>query len=156
MPRITTFLTYDHDAEDAATFYVSIFPNSRITTTTRYGEAGPGTKGTVMTVTFELDGREFVALNGGPYFTFTDGVSLAVECETQVELDSYWTRLSEGGKPGPCGWVKDRFGLSWQVNPRVLGEMLSDPDPDRAARVMKAMLGMSKISIAGLKKAFDG
>src|SRR6266571_3590528 len=115
MPRITTFLAYEDQAEEAAKFYVSVFENSRIRSVTRYGEAGPGPKGSVMTVAFELDGQEFVALNGGSHFKFTDAISLSVDCKTQEEIDSYWEKLSEGGEPGPCGWLKDRFGLSWQI-----------------------------------------
>ena len=150
MPRITTLLAYDDQAEEAATFYVSIFKNSRIRSVTRYREAGPGPEGSVMTVVFELDGQEFVALNGGSHFKFTDGISLSVDCKTQEEIDTYWEKLSEGGEPGPCGWLKDRFGLSWQINPTILSEMLSDP------RVMEAMLKMKKISIEGLKRAYEG
>ena len=123
MPRITTFLAYDEQAEEAAKFYVSVFKNSRIRSVTRYGEAGPGPKGSVMTVAFELDGQEFVALNGGSHFKFTDGISLSVDCKTQEEVDTYWEKLSEGGEPGPCGWLKDRFGLYWQINPTILSDM---------------------------------
>ena len=133
MPRITTFLAYDDHAEEAAKFYVSVFKNSKIRSVTRYGEAGPGPKGSVMTVMFELDGQEFVALNGGSHFKFTDGILLSVDCKTQEEVDTYWERLSEGGEPGPCGWLKDRFGLYWQINPAILGEMLSDPEIGRAS-----------------------
>lgn len=154
MPKITTFLTYADRAEEAANLYVSVFPNSRIRHVTRYGKAGPGPEGSVMTVTFELDGQPFVALNGGPHFTFSDGVSLSVVCQTQEEVDAYWEQLSEGGEKGPCGWLKDRFGLSWQITPAILGEMLGDPDPERAKRVMQAMLGMKKICIADLEKAY--
>ncbi len=154
MPRITTFLTYEARAEEAAQFYVSIFPNSRIVKITRYGDAGPGPAGSVMTVAFELDGQEFVALNGGPHFKFTEAVSLSVECETQEEVDEYSAKLSsDGGELGPCGWVTDKFGVSWQVNPSILGEMLADPDPAKAARVFEAVLGMKKIDIAALEKA---
>jgi predicted 3-demethylubiquinone-9 3-methyltransferase (glyoxalase superfamily) len=156
MPRITTFLAYDHQAEEAAKFYVSVFKNSRIRSIARYGEAGPGPKGTVMTVAFELDGLEFVALNGGPHFKFTDAISLSVECKSQEEVDAYWEKLSEGGEPGPCGWLQDRFGLYWQINPSILGEMLSDPDPKKSKRVMEAMLKMKKISIEGLRRAYKG
>jgi len=156
MPKITTFLAYDDQAEEAAKFYVSVFKNSRIRSVTRYGEAGPGQKGSVMTVTFELDGQEFVALNGGPHFKFTDGISLSVDCKTQKEVDTYWKKLSEGGEPGPCGWLKDRFGLYWQINPTILGEMLGDPDPRKSKRVMEAMLKMTKINIEDLKKAYKG
>jgi predicted 3-demethylubiquinone-9 3-methyltransferase (glyoxalase superfamily) len=156
MPRITTFLAYDDQAEEAAKFYVSVFKNSRIRSVTRYGEAGPGPPDSVMTVAFELDGQEFVALNGGSHFQFTDGISLSVECKTQEEVDTYWEKLSEGGEPGPCGWLKDRFGLYWQINPSILSEMLSDPDPKKSNRVMEAMLKMKKISIEGLKRAYEG
>jgi predicted 3-demethylubiquinone-9 3-methyltransferase (glyoxalase superfamily) len=156
MPRITTFLAYDDQAETAAKFYVSVFKNSRIRSATRYGEAGPGPKGSVMTVTFELDGQEFVALNGGPHFKFTDGISLSVDCKTQEEIDAYWEKLSEGGEQGPCGWLKDKFGLSWQINSTILGEMLSDSNPEKSKRAMEAMLTMKKISIEDLKRAYEG
>lgn len=157
MPKITTFLTYNDQAEEAANLYVSVFENSRIRSVSRYGDAGPGPKGGAMTVSFELDGKEFIALNGGPHFKFSDGVSLAVECQTQEQVDTYWDKLTEGGgEPGPCGWLKDRFGLSWQINPVILGQMLSDPDPEKANRVMQAMLKMKKIIIADLQKAYDG
>ena len=154
MAKITTFLTYDDQAEEAAKFYVSVFKNSRIRSVTRYGVTGPGPEGSV-TVEFELDGQEFIALNGGPHFKFTDGISLSVDCKTQEEVDTYWEKLSEGGEPGQCGWLKDRFGLYWQINPTILGEMLSDPDPEKAKRVMEAMLEMKKISIEDLKAAYN-
>jgi predicted 3-demethylubiquinone-9 3-methyltransferase (glyoxalase superfamily) len=156
MPKITTFLTYNNQAEDAAKLYVSIFKNSRIVNVTRYGEAGPGPQGSVLTVTFELDGQEFVALNGGPHFKFTDGISLSVDCKTQEEIDAYWENLSAGGEKGPCGWLTDKFGLSWQVNPTIVGEMLGDTDRKKAKRVMEAMLKMKKIIIEDLKKAYEG
>ena len=156
MPKVTPFLWFDSQAEEAAAFYVSIFPNSRIVTTARYGEAGPGPPGSVMTVVFQLDGREFIALNGGPRFKFTEAVSFSVDCRTQQEVDQYWQKLSAGGEEGPCGWLKDKYGLSWQVNPAVLGQMLSDPDPAKSKRVMQAMLGMKKIDIEGLKRAYEG
>jgi predicted 3-demethylubiquinone-9 3-methyltransferase (glyoxalase superfamily) len=156
MPKITTFLAYVDQAEEAAKFYVSIFRNSRIRSVSRYGEGGPGPKGSVMTVVFELDGQKFVALNGGPHFRFTDGISLSVDCRTQKEIDAYWSKLSEGGEPGPCGWIRDRFGLFWQINPGILGRMLGDRDPKKAKRVMEAMLKMKKIVIADLKKAYGG
>lgn len=156
MSRITTFLTYESRAEEAAELYVSLFENSRIRGVTRYGDAGPAPKGSVMTVAFELDGREFVALNGGPHFRFTEAMSLSVRCDTQEEIDAYWEKLSDGGEPGPCGWLRDRFGLSWQITPSVLGQMLSDPDPERSRRTMQAMMGMKKIRIDDLKKAYDG
>ena len=156
MPKITTFLTFDDQAEEAINFYVSIFPNSRIVSTNRYGDAGPGPKGAFMSGTFELDGQEFMALNGGPSFRFEQGISLFVTCETQEEVDEYWDKLSEGGEKGPCGWLTDKFGVSWQVVPRVLGELLSDEDPEKAKRVMEAMLQMSKIEIDGLRRAYEG
>ena len=156
MQKITTFLWFNHNAEEAAKFYTSIFKNSKIGKITRYGDAGPGAKGTVMTVIFELAGQEFMALNGGPQFKFTEAISLMVKCQSQKEVDELWEKLSEGGEKGPCGWLKDKFGLSWQVDPTVLGKMLSDPDPRKSQRVMKAMLKMSKIDIAALKRAYDG
>jgi predicted 3-demethylubiquinone-9 3-methyltransferase (glyoxalase superfamily) len=155
MPKITPFLWFDTQAEEAAKFYVSIFKNSRIVTTTRYGDAGPGPKGSVMTVVFELDGQEFIALNGGPQFKFTEAVSFSVNCKTQKEVDEFWEQLSRGGEEGPCGWLKDRYGLSWQINPVILGEMLADADPKKSRRVMEAMLKMKKIDIAGLQKAYQ-
>jgi predicted 3-demethylubiquinone-9 3-methyltransferase (glyoxalase superfamily) len=156
MQKITTFLTFDDQAEEAVALYTSIFEDSRIVSTTRYGDAGPGPKGSLMTATFELAGQEFVALNGGPSFTFAQGISLSVNCETQEEVDELWEKLSEGGEKGPCGWLTDRFGVSWQINPRVLGEMLADPDPAKADRAMKAMLQMGKIEIEDLKSAYEG
>jgi predicted 3-demethylubiquinone-9 3-methyltransferase (glyoxalase superfamily) len=155
MTRITTFLTYESRAKEAVDQYVSIFKNSRVLRTTFYGEAGPLAKGSVMTIDFELNGQPFTALNGGSHFKFTDGISLSVECESQAELDGYWEKLSAGGEEGPCGWLRDRFGVWWQVNPTILGEMLNDPDPRRASRVMQAVLKMKKIEIEGLKKAFE-
>ena len=157
MPKITTFLAYELQAEDAARFYVSIFPNSRITAITHYGEDAPLPKGTVMTVSFELDGREFMALNGGEYFgKFTESISLSVECNTQADIDEYWSRLIEGGgQGGPCGWLKDKFGISWQVSPAILLKMLTDPEPVKAKRVFEAMLTMGKINIKQLQGAYD-
>jgi len=155
MPRITPFLWFDSQAEEAARFYVSIFKNSKIVKVARYGEAGPGPKGSVMTVVFELEGQEFIALNGGPQFKFTEAISFSVSCNTQKEVDEFWEKLSKGGEEGPCGWLKDKYGLSWQINPAILGEMLSDPDPKKSRRVMEAMLKMKKIDIAALKKAYD-
>jgi predicted 3-demethylubiquinone-9 3-methyltransferase (glyoxalase superfamily) len=152
--RISPFLWFDGQAEDAARFYISIFRNSKILKTARYGEAGPGPKGTVMTVKFQLDGQEFIALNGGPHFQFSEAISFSIDCETQQEIDDYWQKLSAGGEEGPCGWLKDKFGVSWQVNPTILGEMLSDPDPQKAARVMQAMLKMKKMNIADLERAY--
>jgi len=155
MQRISPFLWFDHQAEEAARFYVSIFPNSRMGKVTRYGEAGPGPKGSVMTVTFELEGQEFIALNGGPQFKFTEAISFSVACSTQEEVDQYWKKLSDGGEEGPCGWLKDRYGLSWQINPTVLGELLGDADPVKAKRAMEAMLKMKKIDIEALKSASE-
>jgi predicted 3-demethylubiquinone-9 3-methyltransferase (glyoxalase superfamily) len=155
MPKITPFLWFDTEAEEAANYYVSIFKNSKIKTLTRYGEAGPGPEGSVMTVVFDLDGQEFIALNGGPHFKFTEAVSLSVDCKTQQEVDELWDKLSRGGEEGPCGWVKDKYGLSWQINPTILGEMLNDPDPRKANNVMEAMLAMKKIIIEELKQAYD-
>jgi predicted 3-demethylubiquinone-9 3-methyltransferase (glyoxalase superfamily) len=155
VPAITPFLWFDSRAEEAARFYVSVFPNSRIVNISRYGDAGPGPKGSVMTVAFELDGHRFTALNGGPQFTFTEAVSFSVPCGTQAEVDEYWEKLSEGGEEGPCGWLKDRFGLSWQITPTVLGQLLADPDPEKSRRVMRAMLRMKKIEIAGLREAYE-
>jgi predicted 3-demethylubiquinone-9 3-methyltransferase (glyoxalase superfamily) len=157
MPKITTFLTYDNQAEEAAKLYVSVFKNSKIGKTTHYGEAGPAPKGTVMTVEFELDGQEFIALNGGPHFKFTEAVSLSVDCKTQAEVDEFSEKLIRGGgEQSDCGWVKDRFGLSWQITPTILVQMISDPDPKKSKRVMEAMLKMKKLDIAALKKAYDG
>ena len=153
MQRITTFLTFNNQAEEAVNLYVSIFPNSRILSINRYGEGAPISAGTVMSATFELDGQQFTALNGGPHFTFSDGISLFVSCQTQEEVDELWAKLSAGGSPGPCGWLKDKFGVSWQIIPTVLGELLGDPDPAKAQRVMQAMLQMSKIDIATLRQA---
>ena len=154
--KITTFLTFADRAEEAVEFYTSVFDGSRSLATTRYGAAGPGPEGALMSATFELAGQEFVALNGGASFTFSEGISLFVDCETQEEVDDLWERLSEGGAKGPCGWLTDRFGVSWQVIPRALGELLHDSDAERSRRVMEAMLGMGKIEIAGLRRAYDG
>jgi predicted 3-demethylubiquinone-9 3-methyltransferase (glyoxalase superfamily) len=153
VPKPTPCLWFDTQGEDAARFYTSVFPNSRIVEVARYGEAGPREAGTVMAVSFELDGRPFTALNGGPEYTFSEAVSFQIECADQAEVDRYWETLSEGGEQGPCGWLKDRFGLSWQVVPTRLYELLRDPDAGRAQRVMKAMLGMGKIEIAALEDA---
>jgi predicted 3-demethylubiquinone-9 3-methyltransferase (glyoxalase superfamily) len=155
MQKITTCLWFDTEAEDAANFYVSVFKNSRIVNVSHYGEAGPRPVGMVMTVDFELDGQEFVALNGGPDFTFTEAVSLQVNCETQDEVDHFWYTLSEGGEEGPCGWLKDRYGLSWQVVPVVMNEFINDPDTAKAQRVMAAMLQMKKIDITALEAAAE-
>jgi predicted 3-demethylubiquinone-9 3-methyltransferase (glyoxalase superfamily) len=155
MTKVTPFLWFDTQAEEAAKFYVSIFRNSKIVNVARYGEAGPGPKGSVMTVQFELDGQPFIALNGGPHFKFNESISFSVDCKTQDEVDEYWNKLTAGGQESQCGWLKDKYGLSWQINPTVLGEMLSDPDPEKAKRVMGAMLKMKKIDIAELKKAYS-
>jgi predicted 3-demethylubiquinone-9 3-methyltransferase (glyoxalase superfamily) len=153
MEKITPFLWFDTEGEDAARFYASVFPNSKIGEIARYGSAGPRPEGTVMTVSFELDGQRFVALNGGPEFTFSEAVSFLVNCDTQDEVDSYWSALSEGGEEGPCGWLKDKFGLSWQIVPNRLPELLADPDRERAQRVMEAMLKMKKIEVDELERA---
>jgi predicted 3-demethylubiquinone-9 3-methyltransferase (glyoxalase superfamily) len=155
MQKITPFLWFDNQAEEAANFYVSIFKNSKIGTISRYGEAGPGPKGTVMVVTFQLGGEKFIALNGGPLFKFTEDISLSVNCQTQEEVNELWEKLSEGGEKGRCGWLKDKYGLSWQINPTVLGEMLNDKDAEKSNRVMQAMLQMDKIDIGKLKQAYD-
>jgi len=154
--KITTCLWFDTQGEEAAEFYCSIIPNSAVHEVSRYGEAGPRPAGTAMTVSFELDGKPYVALNGGPEYTFNEAVSLQVSTRDQEETDYYWDTLSaEGGQPGPCGWVKDRFGLSWQVVPEQLPELLGDPDPGRAERATKAMMSMGKIDIQGLRDAAD-
>ena len=155
MQKITPFLWFDGKAEEAMNFYTSIFKNSKIVSVTRCGEAGPGPKGTVMTATFQLEGQEFVALNGGPQFKFTEAISFVVNCKTQEEVDEFWEKLSEGGEKSRCGWLKDKYGLSWQVVPTVLEEMLQDKDATRSQRVMRAMLQMDKIDIAGLKQAYE-
>jgi predicted 3-demethylubiquinone-9 3-methyltransferase (glyoxalase superfamily) len=155
MPKITPMLWFDTEAEEAAEFYVSVFPNSKVANVSHYGEAGPREAGMVVTVQFHLDGQEMTALNGGPDFTFNEAISLVINCAGQDEVDYYWEKLSDGGEEGPCGWLKDRFGVSWQVTPAELIDALSDPDPGRAQRAMKAMLGMKKIDIAALRKAAD-
>ncbi|MBV8172039.1 MAG: VOC family protein [Candidatus Eremiobacteraeota bacterium] len=155
MPKITPFLWFGDQAEQAARFYTSIFKNSRITDVVRYGDAGPGEKGTVMTVGFELDGQEFTALNGGREFEYTLALSLVVHCATQAEVDELWQRLSEGGEPNSCGWLKDKFGVSWQIVPDALLEMLKDKDERRTQRVMQAMFPMHKLDIAALRAAYD-
>jgi predicted 3-demethylubiquinone-9 3-methyltransferase (glyoxalase superfamily) len=156
MQKIVTFLWFDNQAEEAANFYVSLFKNSQIINTVRYSDAGPGPKGSVMTVTFELAGQQFMALNGGPHIHFSEAISLLINCETQQEVDDLWEKLSAGGKKDHCGWLKDKYGLSWQVVPSALGEMLQDQDPKKSQRVMQAMLQMDKIDIARLKQAYDG
>ena len=153
MRKVTPCLWFDTEGEDAAKFYTSVFPNSKILEVARYGSAGPRPEGTVMTVNFELDGHEFVALNGGPDFTFSEAVSFQVNCESQEEVDTYWSKLSEGGEEGPCGWLKDKFGLSWQIVPTRLPELLGDPDREKSQRVMAAMLNMKKIEIDALERA---
>jgi len=152
--KITTFLWFDKNAEEAANLYCSIFKNSKILNLARYGDAGPGPKGTVMTVAFQLEGQRFVALNGGPQFKFTEAISLLVDCDTQHEVDELWSKLAAGGEEGPCGWLKDRFGLSWQIIPSVLSKMMQDEDPERSRRVMEAMLQMKKMDIARLERAY--
>jgi len=153
--KITPFLWFDHQAEEAAGFYASIFPNSKIVKVVRYGKAGPGPPGSAMTVEFQLEGQTFVALNGGPLFKFTEAISFVVNCQTQDEVDAYWDKLSAGGADAQCGWLKDKFGLSWQIVPTVLVEMLTDPDAQKSQRVMKAMMTMKKLDIRKLKEGFD-
>jgi predicted 3-demethylubiquinone-9 3-methyltransferase (glyoxalase superfamily) len=155
MPRITPNLWFDTEGLEAAEFYVSVFPNSEIKNVSYYGEAGPRPAGTVLTVDFVLDGQQYTAINGGPEFTFDEAISLLINCADQDEVDYYWTKLAEGGEEGQCGWLKDRFGLSWQVIPAALEELLSDPDEGRAQRAMKAMLGMKKIDAAAIHAAAD-
>jgi len=156
MQKITPFLWYDDKAEEAMNFYVSIFKNSKVLRVTRYGEAGPGPKGTVMTAEFQLEGQEFVTLNAGPRFKFTEAISFVVNCETQEEVDYFWGKLTaDGGQESQCGWLKDKYGLSWQVVPSVLGKMLRDKDAGKANRVMQAMMQMDKIDIKRLKQAYD-
>ena len=154
--RITPNLWFDTEAEEAAGFYTSVFRNSRIVSVAHYTEAGPREAGMVMVVDFELDGQRFMAINGGPEFTFDEAVSFQINCETQDEIDYYWERLTEGGEEGQCGWLRDRYGLSWQVTPIGMEELLNDPDPERAQRAMQAMLGMRKLDIAALRSAADG
>jgi predicted 3-demethylubiquinone-9 3-methyltransferase (glyoxalase superfamily) len=155
MQKITPFLWFDNQAEEAANFYISLFKNSKISSITRYGDAGPGPKGSVMIVSFQLEGLNFVALNGGPTFKFTPAISLYVDCETQEEVDQLWDKLSQGGRKDRCGWLQDKYGLSWQIIPRALQQLMSDPDPKKSQSVMKAMLQMDKIDIAGLKRAHE-
>lgn len=154
MQKITPFLWFDHQAEEAMNFYIPIFKNSKVLTVTRYGDAGPGPKGSVMTASFLLDGQEFIALNGGPAFQITPAISFVVNCETQQEVDAFWEQLSAGGREEQCAWLTDKFGVSWQIVPKVLVKLLNDPDPLRAQRVMSAMLKMKKIDIATLERAY--
>ena len=155
MQKIVPFLWFDGRAEEAMNFYISIFKDSRVVSVSRYGDAGPGPRGTVMAATFQLEGQDFYALNGGPQFTFTPAISLFVNCETQQEVDHLWDRLSEGGETSRCGWLKDKYGLSWQIVPTILGTMMGDKDPEKSQRVMKAMLQMDKLDIARLKQAYE-
>jgi predicted 3-demethylubiquinone-9 3-methyltransferase (glyoxalase superfamily) len=156
MQKITPFLWFDKEAEEAANFYVSVFSNSKIESVSRYGEAGPGQKGTVMSVIFELEGQPFYALNGGPHYKFTPAISLFVNCETQEEVNVLWEKLCEGGKPIRCGWLTDKYGLSWQIIPSILSKLLQSADREKSNRAMKAMLGMDKLDIRALQDAFDG
>jgi predicted 3-demethylubiquinone-9 3-methyltransferase (glyoxalase superfamily) len=155
MQKITPFLWFDKQAEEAANFYVSIFKDSKVGKVVRYGEGGPAPKGTVMTVTFELDGQEFYALNGGPHFKFTEAISLFVNCETQQEVDELWEKLSAGGEKSRCGWLKDKYGLSWQIVPSVLGKLMHSENPAKAKNVMQAMMQMGKLDINKLQQAYD-
>ena len=154
MQKITPFLWFNGQAEEAANLYTSLFKNSKIGNVARYGAAGPGPKGSVMSVTFQIEGQEFIALNGGPQFTFSPAVSFLVSCETQEEVDRLWEKLSEGGRKDRCGWLQDKFGLSWQIVPSVLGKMLHDNDPEKSKKVMSAMLQMDKLDIQGLERAY--
>jgi predicted 3-demethylubiquinone-9 3-methyltransferase (glyoxalase superfamily) len=153
--KITPFLWFDNQAEEAVNFYISLFKNSKVNTTKRYGDAGPGPKGSVMIVSFQLEGQDFIALNGGPSFKFTPALSLYVDCETQDEVDQLWENLSAGGRKDRCGWLQDKYGLSWQIIPRALQQLMSDPDPKKSASVMQAMLQMDKIDIEALKRAHE-
>ena len=155
MQKITTFITFNNQAEAAVNLYVSVFKNSKIVSMNRYGEGGPGPKGVVMSASFLLEGQEFMALNGGPHFTFAEGISLFVSCETQAEVDELWEKLAEGGEKGRCGWLKDKFGVSWQIIPTALGQLLGDPDPQKSQRVMQAMLQMKKMDVATLMRAAE-
>jgi predicted 3-demethylubiquinone-9 3-methyltransferase (glyoxalase superfamily) len=154
--KITTCLWFDTQAEEAAEFYVSVFDGSKVLNVARYGDAGPGPAGQVMTILFEIEGRTFMGLNGGPAFSFNEAVSFVIDCASQEEVDRYWAALSDGGTESQCGWLKDRYGVSWQVVPSVMGQLLGGPDPDGAQRAMQAMLGMRKLDIAALQKAYDG
>jgi predicted 3-demethylubiquinone-9 3-methyltransferase (glyoxalase superfamily) len=154
--KITPFLWFDGRAEEAVQFYTSIFKNSKVGEVRRYGDAGPGPKGSVMTASFQIEGQDFIALNGGPLFKFTPAISFFVDCETQREVDELWEKLSAGGEIQQCGWLTDRFGISWQIIPKALGELMGDKDPKKAQRVMQAMLKMVKIDVEGLKRAYEG
>jgi predicted 3-demethylubiquinone-9 3-methyltransferase (glyoxalase superfamily) len=154
MQKITTFLTFKDRAEEAVKFYTSVFKNSKVVSTTRSGDHGPGPKGSFMSATFQLEGQEFMALNGGPSFSFAQGISLFVKCETQKEIDDLWDKLSEGGEKGPCGWLKDRYGVSWQIVPTALADMLADKDQKKTGAVVNAMLQMTKLDINRLKQAY--
>jgi len=156
MQKLVTFLTFDDQAEEAVTLYTSAFPASRVVQTTRYGEGGPGPTGAVMTIAFELEGQRFVALNGGPSFTFSPGISLCVNCESQAEIDRLWEKLSAGGREVQCGWLTDRFGVSWQIVPANIGQLVGGPDPVKSARAMQAMLQMVKLDLGALQRAYDG
>jgi predicted 3-demethylubiquinone-9 3-methyltransferase (glyoxalase superfamily) len=156
MQKITPFLWFDGKAEEAVNFYVSTFKDAKVVSTTRYGDTGPGPKGTVMTAVFQLFGQEFIALNGGPQYKFTPALSFVVNCETQKEVDAYWDKLSAGGRTDQCGWLTDKYGLSWQIVPTILGKLLSDRDPQKSNRVMQALMKMTKLDIAGLQRAYDG
>jgi predicted 3-demethylubiquinone-9 3-methyltransferase (glyoxalase superfamily) len=154
--KITPFLWFENQAEEAANFYTSIFKNSNVGNISRYGEAGPGPKGSAMTVDFQIEGQEFIALNGGPHFKFNEAISFVVNCQTQQEVDEFWEKLSDGGQKSQCGWLKDKYGLSWQIVPTILTKLMLDKDPEKAGRVMKAMLQMTKIDIAKLQQAYAG
>lgn len=157
MQSITPFLWFDKEAEEAANFYVSIFRDAKILTVSRYGDAGPGPKGQAMVVKFELMGQVFMALNGGPHFKFTEAISFLVDCDAQEEVDYYWEKLlAGGGQPSQCGWLKDKYGLSWQIVPTILGQLMADKEPEKSKRVMQAMLRMVKLDVAELKRAYDG
>lgn len=156
MQKITPFLWFNDNLEEALSFYTSVFRNAKVGNVVRYGKAGPGPEGTAMTATFELEGQQFMALNGGPMFSFTEAISFFLNCETQEEVDGFWEKLSEGGQKSRCGWLKDKFGLSWQIVPSVLGKLLHDKDPEKSSRVMQAMLRMDKLDIQILQAAYDG
>ena len=156
MQKITPFLWFDSNAEEAMNFYTSIFKNSKIGKVRRYGESGPGPKGSVMTATFQIEGQEFIALNGGPHYKITPAISFLVNCETQKEVDELWEKLSAGGETMQCGWLTDKFGVTWQIIPKALGKLLGDKDPQKSQRVVKAMMGMVKIDVEGLKRAYEG